>query len=169
MAAGPDLDQAAFTAFHAGTAGPLWGYLKRIGGDAALADDILQESYLRFLSRPPAAAGSERERRGYLFQIATNLMRDRWRRESTERTGLARFLPASEAGWTRDPATADQLDCAAALARLRPRDRALLWLAHVEGYEHREIAEILGLRTAGVRVLLFRARKKMMQNLETKR
>jgi len=168
MAAGPDLDPAAFTAFHAGTAGPLWGYLKRIGDDAALADDVLQESYLRFLSRPPAAASNERERRSYLFQIATNLMRDRWRRENTERTGLARFLPG-ESGWTRGRTTADQLDCAAALARLRPRDRALLWLAHVEGYEHREIAEILGLRTAGVRVLLFRARKKMMQNLETTR
>lgn len=168
MTSGPDLDPAAFTAFHAGTAGPLWGYLKRIGGDETLADDVLQESYLRFLSRPPAAASSERERRGYLFQIATNLMRDRWRRETTERTGLARLLPRGEEAWTRG-ATTDRLDCAAALARLRPRDRALLWLAHVEGYEHREIAEILGLRTAGVRVLLFRARKKMMQNLETKR
>jgi hypothetical protein len=37
----------------------------------------------------------------------------------------------------------------------------LLWLAHVEGSEHREIAEALGLKAASVPVLLFRARRKL--------
>ena len=32
-----------------------------------------------------------------------------------------------------------------ALARMRPRERQLLWLAHAEGYSHREISEITGL------------------------
>jgi RNA polymerase sigma-70 factor, ECF subfamily len=171
MATAAGLDEAGFAAFHAHTAGPLWGYLRRIGGDPVLADDVLQETYLRFLSHPPDPARSEREQRGYLFRIATNLVRDRWRREQTERLGLARFLPGRDVLGARsgEPLAVAEIDCGAALARLRPRERALLWLAYVEGYEHREIAAILGLREASVRVLLFRARKKMEQDLETKR
>jgi RNA polymerase sigma-70 factor (ECF subfamily) len=41
------------------------------------------------------------------------------------------------------------------------RERALLWLAYVEGAEHREIAESLNLKEKSVKVLLYRARRKM--------
>jgi RNA polymerase sigma-70 factor (ECF subfamily) len=51
------------------------------------------------------------------------------------------------------------------LALMRPRDRQLLWLAHAEGYSHREIAEITGLASASVRLLLFRARRKIARLL----
>jgi RNA polymerase sigma-70 factor (ECF subfamily) len=44
---------------------------------------------------------------------------------------------------------------------MRPRDRQLLWLAHAEGYSHREIAQITGLAAASIRILLFRARRKI--------
>ena len=54
-----------------------------------------------------------------------------------------------------------KLDVGAVLGELSPRQRAMLWLAYVEGYEHREIAEILGLRAASIRVLLFRARRRL--------
>ena len=52
------------------------------------------------------------------------------------------------------------------MAQLRPRDRQLLWLAHAEGYSHREIAEITGLGAASVRLLLFRARRKIAKLLQ---
>jgi RNA polymerase sigma-70 factor (ECF subfamily) len=48
-----------------------------------------------------------------------------------------------------------------ALARMRPRERQLLWLAYAEGYTHREIAEVTGLASASIRLLLFRARRKI--------
>ena len=51
---------------------------------------------------------------------------------------------------------------------LKGRQKALLWLAYVEGLGHREIADILGLREQSVRVLLFRARRKLA-DLLTKR
>ena len=50
-----------------------------------------------------------------------------------------------------------------AMARMRPRDRQLLWLAYAEGYSHHEIAQITGLGSASIRILLFRARRKMAQ------
>jgi RNA polymerase sigma-70 factor (ECF subfamily) len=44
---------------------------------------------------------------------------------------------------------------------MKPRERQLLWLAHAEGYTHREIAQITGLAAASIRILLFRARRKI--------
>jgi RNA polymerase sigma-70 factor (ECF subfamily) len=52
---------------------------------------------------------------------------------------------------------------------MRPRDRQLLWLAHAEGYSHREIAEVTGLAAGSVRLLLFRARRKMARVLRDRR
>jgi RNA polymerase sigma-70 factor (ECF subfamily) len=48
---------------------------------------------------------------------------------------------------------------------MRPRDRQLLWLAHAEGYSHNEIAEVTGLGSASIRLLLFRARRKIARLL----
>lgn len=42
----------------------------------------------------------------------------------------------------------------------------MLWLAHVEGRDHREIAEMIGVGHASVKVLLFRARRKLSALLE---
>ena len=52
-------------------------------------------------------------------------------------------------------------DMAKALRCLEPREQALLWLAHVAGFEHEEIAPMLGVGEASVRVLLFRARQRL--------
>lgn len=156
------MTEAEFEAFHARTSQPLWAYLRRISGDPAQADDVLQESYLRLLRHPPSPERDERERKAYLFQIATNLMRDRWRAKERERSALERLLSL----WPSRPEPSGvSMDMSAALERLPQRDRALLWLAHVEGYEHREIAHILGLQEGSVRVILFRARKKLEKEL----
>jgi RNA polymerase sigma-70 factor (ECF subfamily) len=37
----------------------------------------------------------------------------------------------------------------------------LLWLAYAQGHAHSEIAETLGVKTASVKLLLFRARRKL--------
>ena len=57
--------------------------------------------------------------------------------------------------------TEKRADVRGALARLRPRDRALLWLAYAQGSTHQEIGEVLGLRTASIKPLLFRARHRL--------
>ncbi len=157
------MDQGAFERFHAETAEALWAYLRRLAGDSALADDVLQESYLKFLRRPPAADRDPREHRGYLFQIATNLVHDRWRSRKREASMLERVLTLWPARPGRSPGLG--LDMGSALQRLPPRERALLWLAYVDGYNHREIARILNLKEGSVRVLLFRARKKLEKEL----
>src|ERR1700730_11209796 len=73
------MDEDTFRAFYDRTARSVWAYLSRIPGDRALADDLLQESYYRFL-RAERGFTSDAHRRNYLFRIATNLAHDRHRR-----------------------------------------------------------------------------------------
>jgi DNA-directed RNA polymerase specialized sigma24 family protein len=67
-----------FAAFYQRSARPLWAYLARVSGDPSLADDLMQESYVRFLCASSPCDG-EVESRRYLFRIASNLLRDHWR------------------------------------------------------------------------------------------
>ena len=54
------------------------------------------------------------------------------------------------------------------LAELKARDRALLWLAYVEGESHEEIAASLGVGRRGVKVMLFRARRRLRDLLQAR-
>lgn len=152
------MDSDAFAGFYSRSARPLWAYLARVSGDPALADDLMQESYVRFLCASHPDDGEVAGRR-YLFRIATNLLRDHWRRP---RQAYIEEIPEEFFAATASSAQADsQAMLNPALARLRPRERQLLWLAHAEGYSHKEIAQITGLAAASIRLLLFRARRKI--------
>ena len=74
-----EMDEETFRAFYERTARSVWSYLSRLTGDPQSADDLLQETYYRFL-RAHGRWESEAHRRSYLFRIATNLARDRHRR-----------------------------------------------------------------------------------------
>jgi RNA polymerase sigma-70 factor (ECF subfamily) len=155
------MDNDAFAGFYERSARSLWAYLARVSGDAALADDLAQESYVRFLcaAGSPNIAEGEVASRRYLFRIATNLLRDHWRRpksSSIEEMPEEFFACADDSGRSDSQAMLGP-----ALALMRPRDRQILWLAYAEGYSHREIAEVTGLATASIRLLLFRARHKI--------
>jgi RNA polymerase sigma-70 factor (ECF subfamily) len=103
--------------------------------------------------------------RRYLFRIATNLLRDHWRRPvsaSIEEIPEEFFAVAG-----RSAQADSQAVLGPALAQMRPRERQILWLAHAEGYSHREIAQITGLASASIRLLLFRARRKIARVLSS--
>jgi RNA polymerase sigma-70 factor (ECF subfamily) len=151
------MDEEAFRAFYELTARPLWAYLARTTGDTRLADDLLQETYYRLL-RVRTAFESEDHRRHYLFRIATNLVRDHHRRPRLERGEIE--YAATEAR-TAERATA-RIDLARAMERLKPRERSLLWLAYAQGWSHEEIAASLGLKTASLKCLLHRARRRLL-------
>jgi RNA polymerase sigma-70 factor (ECF subfamily) len=157
------MDNGAFAGFYERTARPLWAYLARSSGNPALADDLMQESFVRFLCADAPRDGDVEARR-YLFRIASNLLRDHWRRPvatSIEDVPEMTLVAAAEnSGWETRALLAP------ALAGLKPRERQMLWLAHAEGYSHREVAEIMGVGSASVRLLLFRARRKLAALLE---
>lgn len=153
-----EMDEEAFRAFYDRTARALRAYLSRVSGDAALADDLAQETYYRFL-RAKGEYENESHRRNALFRIASNLLRDHFRRRKTAPPpGLLDEGTVAATGSTHTEARAD---LRRAMSRLRSRDRELLWLAYAQGSSHREIAEFLGLRTGSIKLLLFRARRRL--------
>lgn len=163
-----EMDEEAFRSFYDRTARPLWAYLSRLAADPAQADDLLQETYYRFL-RAKSAYESEAHRRHSLFRIATNLARDAHRRRKadplrhandadSDALALRGAGPAPDAGVN---AQAESAHVRRALQQLAPRERAMLWLAYANGSSHREIAEVVGVKTPSVKQLLFRARRKM--------
>ena len=148
--AAPVMDEDAFRAFYDRTARQAWAYLFRATGDAALADDLLQETYYRLL-RGRAVFDSDEHRVHYLFRIAANLLADTYRRRRPE-PDAARAIE-------------QQTDVARALAALAPRDRDMLWLAYADGASHAEIATHLGVGRASVKAMLFRARRRLAAHL----
>jgi RNA polymerase sigma-70 factor (ECF subfamily) len=156
------MDNEQFAAFYARSGRSLWAYLARVSRDPALADDLMQESYVRFLCADHPMDGEVAARR-YLFRIATNLLRDHWRRpQSSSIEEIPEEILKAKCGMAQSDS---QAMLEPVMALMRPRDRQLLWLAYAEGYSHHEIAEVTGLASASIRLLLFRARRKMARLL----
>lgn len=139
--------------------GELYRYAARFTGEPDLAEDVVQESFVRLTERPVTGLGQVR---AWLFTVATRLAIDAGRARSRHAALLARapadaVLPSTGP----DPATAaERADLAdrvrAALATLSERDRAVL-LMREEGFRHREIADAVGTTTKSVGTLIARA------------
>jgi len=156
------MDASEFQAFYANAAPRLRGYIRRACGNEALADDILQESFLRFL-RADVPIVDEAPRKAYLYKIAASLVVDHWRRVQRERRwSLRNFLGREPAA-----APAGEKEAMRFFRRLKLQEQLLLWLAYVEGFDHVEIATALGVKEKSVRVLLYRARKTLAHMLES--
>ena len=154
------MDKASFLALYEETAPRLLAYIRRACGDAALADDILQETFCKLL-RMPLPQLEQHQLKAYVYRTATSLLTDHWRRAQRERrwSFLTRFEEQA-------PPTHDLSPDVQQLFRtLKPQQQALLWLAYVEGFDHLEIAATLQLGERSVRVLLFRARKRLARIL----
>ena len=157
------MTEEAFRVFYEQTARSVWAYLARITGEPRLADDLLQEAYYRLL-RTRADFESDEHRRNYLFRIATNLVRDHRRRPANQERQLIHGRDGHDIPVRTDDAerAVRRLDLARAMERMKPRERALLWLAYAQGLSHAEIAAVLGLKKASLKALLFRARQRLL-------
>ena len=159
------MDEDTFRGFYVRTSGMLWAYVVRATNDPSAADDVLQEAYYRLL-RSAVTFESDDHRRNYLFRIATNLIRDRYRRPRIDNAQLPEHgecdIPASG---DLAQQTQQRADLQRAMASLSLRERQMVLLAYGQGSTHQEIAAMLGLKTASIKPLLFRARRKLARLL----
>lgn len=163
-AAGALMDEETFRAFYERTSRAVWVYLARVTGDRHLADDLLQETYYRFY-KAGTAHHDEGHRRNSLFCIATNIARDTHRRNARHPVEPLEVNKADEETVAIDTRIAERFeestDLWRAMAQLKPVQREMLWLAYALGSTHAEIAEIVGVKSGSVKILLFRARRKL--------
>jgi RNA polymerase sigma-70 factor, ECF subfamily len=155
----------------------LWGLCYRLTGNAADADDLVQETFVRAMKNPPAR--TDEPWRPWLVRIAINLGRDLLRRrrrqaydgtwlpapiETGDEAALPSYEPPDEQG--NPAARYDMLESVSfafllALEALTPTQRAVLLLRDVFDYSVRETAEALEITEANVKTTHTRARRAM--------
>jgi RNA polymerase sigma-70 factor (ECF subfamily) len=151
-------EQATLAAIYEARRGELLSFLVGMTRDAEVAEDLLQETFLRLL-REARAGRMPDDVRPWLYRVAANAAIDRGRRGAA----LARFLPRL---LVRDDPPAPEVEALraerdaalhVALARLAPDRRAALLLA-ARGFSGAEVAGLLGRSEVATRALLWRAR-----------
>lgn len=157
------MDGNEFKRFYDSHAKSLWAYIRRFCNDEDLANDVVQESFVRMLSReiPPL---SNQQLKTYLYQTATRIVLDHWRanRKMTE----LHVHDKTEQNF--ESRIVQKMDLENAFSQLPTHQRSLLWLAYAENYSHVEIAEILNIQSKSVKVLLFRAKNRLLEILSKK-
>lgn len=149
---------AAFAATYAAHHRPVWAYLVRLGATPAVAEDLTQEAFVKWLNHAHSV-GEPGQVKAFLFTTANRLLIDQWRRER-------RFVPWDEAVPAQSiDAAEDGMMSGGAWAALSQREQQLLWLAYAEEFSHAEIAGITGLASASIKVLLSRARARLKAGL----
>jgi RNA polymerase sigma-70 factor (ECF subfamily) len=147
----------------------VWAFLLDATRDGTVAEDLLQEVFLRLL-REARAGRMPEQVRPWLYRVATNLAISRGRRLVSARRWLERFGVAEhraavaespEKRYLRHEAAAD-LDVV--LAGLGADARAALLLS-AEGFSGREIAAAIGRTEVATRTLLCRARMRVRHEL----
>ena len=164
-------DPAAFEAIYEAYRPRLFGFLVRLSRRRDVAEDLLEETWLRLVTR--AGTLTDDARVGpWLFTVARNLYFS-WRRshavDATRTTELDPSWPAPERGDSPFEAAARaELEgrVEAALARLPLRDREVLLLVGVEGLTPSEAAGVCGLPPVTLRARLHRARERLVAEMD---
>lgn len=141
----------------------LYGLICRMVGRPE-AEDVLQETFLT-AHRKMALYRGESALGTWLFRLATNVCIDHLRSRSGRWAQLADAIDDDvDAGGDRSGpvlGVIDRLDLERALAGLPPGARMVFLLHDVEGFEHREIAEMLGVSDGTSKSQLHRARMRL--------
>jgi RNA polymerase sigma factor (sigma-70 family) len=135
--------------------GELRRYVHRLTGDPDVSEDVAQEAVLRLMRSEGSAV--VRQPRAWLYRAATNIVRDQARHEAVRARHAVPVEPDALLTPEQELERSETIrEVRAALERIPPRDRELLILRE-SGFRHREIAEIIGVKTESVSVLAARA------------
>jgi RNA polymerase sigma-70 factor (ECF subfamily) len=162
-------DRTAYEKLYRRHRNRIYGLLWRLcGGDHALAEDLLQEAFVRAWQKLDSFRGDSRFST-WLHRLSVNVgLSDR-------RTRLRRVMredPLDEAvertaTGVRDVSAGLQMDLEQAIAGLPDRARTVLVLYDIEGYRHAEISELTGMAVGSSKAQLHRARKLIREELES--
>lgn len=158
-------DAAAFEAVYRAHVGRVYALCLRMTGDKTEAEDLTQEAFVRAWRKLGSFRG-ESALSTWLHRLTVNLVltnrRSASRRASrmTAADDLTRYEKPE-----RRPQTGPRMDLEEAIAGLPDGARTVFVLHDVEGYQHHEIAEMLGLATGTTKAQLHRARRLLREAL----
>lgn len=141
----------------------LRNYLRHRAGDVHLADDLLQEVFVKAMQQGKQFCTLDNSR-AWLFQVARNALIDQHRlgRDVTE---LPEDIPQPEPA--REPIQALSACVTRVLLELLPGDRNIIEQCDLEGVKQKDYAAAHGLSLAAVKSRLLRARERMRARMST--
>ena len=146
------LGPTSFEDFFASQSGRLYGALCLITQDPSEAEDVGQEAFVRVFERWDRVSAMD-DPEGYLYRVAMNIVRSRYRRARVATRRLFVTAPKDEIAEVDERDVIDTL-----LSGLTPRQRAALVLTTLFDYSSEEAGGVLGIPASSVRVLTTRAR-----------
>ncbi|MBS7458945.1 RNA polymerase sigma factor [Coralloluteibacterium stylophorae] len=155
-------DAQAFGMLYRLHARPIYALALRLTGQAAAAEDVVQETFLKAMQ----AMSGFREgapMRPWLKRMAANAAIDRLRAERRLRPLEDVFAETQDAAEAAPSAVAEALGL---LARLDPEARALVWLQQMEGWTHAELAQRFGRSESWSKSILSRALQRLRSELD---
>ena len=185
-------DEAAFQSLIQRYHGPMLRLAMNYVGDRGVAEDVVQESWLTCLRSLDRFEGRS-SLKTWLFGILVNVARARrrkesrilpfasfWRRDDSDshRPTVDRSRFGSDGMWSNGPQSWDNVPesrvlgaetlqhVRSAIDTLPPKQREVILLRDVAGFDGGEVCALLGISPANERVRLHRARATVRQKLE---
>jgi RNA polymerase sigma-70 factor (ECF subfamily) len=166
-------DLGAFEELYQRHSSRLYNVAYRMTGSAADADDLLQEIFLQVYRRLGSFRG-EAALGTWLYRLAVNCCLDHLRSKQGKQqkaTGfledLESFEPTAPGSWRPDTVL-DRMELERAITKLPPSYRAAFVLYDVEGLEHHEVGDMLGIAVGTSKSLVHKARLRLRQLLRGK-
>ena len=140
----------------------LAGWVRRLVNDDETAHEIASEAFVRLLSKWTSPAKLDNPQ-SYLYMIATNLVRDYWRKSERERRALRSVTANAEREQYSDPA--QDVDVRELIRALPSRLREPFLLHYYAGFGVREIAVLLKRPEGTIKADLYHARARLKEAL----
>lgn len=164
VGAARDGDLGAFEELYRQNGGAVFALCLRMTNDPALAEDLVQETFVRGWRRLRTFRG-ESAFSTWIYRVAVNVVLGHKRSRTQEQTiGEGRAERSSLGEGSQAPVDL-RLDLERAISRLPERARLVLVLHDIRGYRHREIADILGIAEGTSKAQLHRARRLVREAL----
>lgn len=140
----------------------LAGWIRRLVDDDDTAHEIASEAFVRLMSRFKNPNKLDNPQ-SYLYMIATNLVRDHWRKMERERRAMRSVTAGAEAEPVSDPA--QDVDVRVLLQGLPARLRDPFLLHYYAGFGLREISVLLKRPEGTIKADLYHARARLREAL----
>ncbi len=162
-------DLGAFEELYRLHRGRVYALCLRMSGDAREAEELTQDAFVRAWEKLDGFRGASAFS-SWLHRLTVNVVLGRWRSRGRHRERVVsiadvRSLPDPQ----HRPRPRLALDLESAIAALPPGARTVFVLHDVEGYRHRDIAELTGLAVGTSKTQLHRARKLLRKALSGNR
>lgn len=159
-------DEVAFRELYRTHVGRVYALCLRLAGDAAAAEELTQDAFVRAWERLATFRG-ESAFGSWLHRLTVNLVFET-RRKERRRESRVQPMEAPEVmeRGGADTRAGEGLDLERAIAQLPEGAREVFLLYDVEGYTHAEVAQVMDIAAGTSKAQLFRARRLLRKALE---